>query len=126
MGNSFPVRMRLGYAAGPVPSIQLIGIDGVASNGRDRSSERGVGLLGVWALFALAVTIAAARAYRSARRALAIEFAHEFAHISDAIDPVFVAACGIAVLNGGELRQSRIESSSTDCVPVRHRFENRS
>lgn len=122
LGNSFPVRMGLDYAARPVPSIRPVGIDGLALDSRDRSSEREAGLLGLWALLALAVTIATARAYGSARRALAIEFTREFAHISDAIDHVPAATWGIAVLNGGELRQSRIESLDADCVPVSRSF----
>lgn len=107
MGNSFPVRRTLDNAARLLPSIQLLGIDALALNDRAQSSEWEVGLLGLWALLAHEVTIAAARACGSARGALAIEFTHEFAHISDAIDQVSAAGGGIAILNGGEFRQGK-------------------
>ncbi len=100
--------MELGYAARPVPSIQLVGIDGFALNARNRISEREereVGLLGIWALFALAVTIVAARAYSSARRALAAKLAHEFAYILDAIDQLSAAGDDIVILNASQLPQ---------------------
>ena len=108
LGNSIPVGMELDYAARPVPSIQLVGIDGFALNARNRISEREereVGLLGIWALFALAVTIVAARAYSSARRALAAKLAHEFAYILDAIDQLSAAGDDIVILNGSQLPQ---------------------
>ena len=118
LGNSFPIGRQLDYAARPVPSIQLVGIDGLASNGRDRSSEQEVGLLGGWTLFARAVTIAAARAHGSAQHALEFELAHEFAHISDAIGQDSAAGGGIAILNGGELRQRRSLSPVAPASPT--------
>jgi hypothetical protein len=64
------------------------------------------------------VTIAAARAYGSARHALEFALAHEFAHISDAIDQVSAAGGGITISNGGELRQRRSLSPVVPASPT--------
>jgi hypothetical protein len=98
--------MKSEYAVQPLPSIPLEGIDGMALNGRSRSSRREDGMFGILALFAFIVTIAAAWTYRCARRELAARLAHEFAYILDAIDEATAVGGELAFGNGDKLPQS--------------------